>query len=144
MTVDKIVTWVILLSIVDWVEFHDSDSASDLEDSGSTSCIMWKLSIFDTRNCVPISCMCKKQTSASHSSTESEIIALDAAVRMDGALDLWDVVIEMLHSSNHMKPSTKESSWNRSGFNEAADNSLRMSNAKLYRKITRMLINCQI
>ena len=57
MTVDKIVTWVIQLGIVDWVEFQDADSASDLEDSGSTSCIMWKLSFFGRRNCVPISCM---------------------------------------------------------------------------------------
>ena len=38
--------------------------------------------------------MCKKQTSVSHSSTESEIISLDAGLRMDVslALDLWDVV----------------------------------------------------
>ena len=36
--------------------------------------------------------MCKKQTSASHSATESEVISLDAGLRMDGlpALDLWD------------------------------------------------------
>ena len=49
---------------------------------------------------VSISWMCKKQTSVSHSSTESEIISLDAGLRMDGlpALDLWDVVIEVLDS----------------------------------------------
>ena len=36
------------------------------------------------------------------SSAESEINSLDAALRMDGipALGLWDVVIEMLRSSN--------------------------------------------
>ena len=28
--------------------------------------------------------MCKKQTSVSHSSTEAEIISLDAGLRMDG------------------------------------------------------------
>ena len=52
---------------------------------------------------VPISWMCKKQTSASHSSTESEIIPLDAGLRMDGipALDLWDLVAEVLHSSSN-------------------------------------------
>ena len=40
---------------------------------------------------------CKKQNSVSHSSTESEIISLDAGLRMDGlpALDLWDMVIEV-------------------------------------------------
>ena len=40
--------------------------------------------------------MCKKQTSVSHSSTESEIISLDAGLRMDGllALDFRDVVVK--------------------------------------------------
>ena len=44
--------------------------------------------------------MYKKQTSVSHSSTEAEIISLDASWRMDGipALDLWDSVIEVFHS----------------------------------------------
>ena len=44
--------------------------------------------------------MCKKQTSVSHSLTESESVSLDAGLRMDGfpALDLWDLVIEILHS----------------------------------------------
>ena len=43
-------------------------------------------------------------TSVSHSSTEFEIISLDAVLRMDGlpALDLWDVVIEV---SRDRKPS---------------------------------------
>ena len=43
--------------------------------------------------------MRKKQNSASHSSTESEVISLDAGLRMDGllALDLWDLVIDVLH-----------------------------------------------
>ena len=43
----------------------------------------------------PISWMCKKQTSVSHSSTESEIISLDAGLRLDGipALDLWDLIV---------------------------------------------------
>ena len=53
-----------------------------------------------TRLC-QLSWMCKKQTSVSHSSTEAEIISLDAGLRMDGipALDLWDLVIEMFHSA---------------------------------------------
>ena len=52
---------------------------------------------------VPMSWMCKKQTSVSHSSTESEVISLDAGLRMDGVLarDLWDVVIAVLHSSKN-------------------------------------------
>ena len=45
--------------------------------------------------------MCKKQTSVSHSSTESEAVSLDAGLCMDGfpALDLWDLVSDVLHSS---------------------------------------------
>ena len=40
---------------------------------------------------------CKKQTSVSHSSTESEIISLDTGLRLDGlpALELWDLSLEM-------------------------------------------------
>ena len=49
---------------------------------------------------MPISWMCKKQTSVSHSSTEAEIISVDSGLRMDGipALTLWDVVIEVFLS----------------------------------------------
>ena len=44
--------------------------------------------------------MCRKQTSVSHSSAESEIISLDAGLRMDVifALDLWDVMFEAFES----------------------------------------------
>ena len=54
---------------------QDSHFAGDLEDSKSTS-----------------------RRVLSHSSTESEIISLDAGLRMDGllALDLQDIVIEVL------------------------------------------------
>ena len=46
-----------------------------------------------------VSWMCKKQSSVSHSSTESEIISLDASLKMDGisALDLWDLIVTVLH-----------------------------------------------
>ena len=52
---------------------------------------------------VPISWICKKQTSVSHSSTESEIISLDAGLRMDGipALDLWDLIVTVFHGNTH-------------------------------------------
>ena len=54
--------------------------------------------------------MCKKQTSVSHSSTEAEVICLDAGLRMDGtpALDLWDLVIEVFHSSPNQTNKTKD------------------------------------
>ena len=79
--------------------FQDSDFVGDLEDSKSTSGGI--LCIFGSHTFVPISWMCKKQTSVSHSSTEAEIISLDAGLRMDGipALTLWDLVIEVCHSA---------------------------------------------
>ena len=64
--------------------FRDSDFAGDLEDSKSTSERV--LCFFGSRTVVPISWMCKKQTSVSHSSTESDIISLHAGLRMDGYL----------------------------------------------------------
>ena len=49
--------------------------------------------------------MCKKQTSVSHISTESEIISLDTGLRSDGipALDLWDLIVSVLGNTtqNH-------------------------------------------
>ena len=67
--------------------FQDFYFAGDLEDSKSTS--NETLCIFGSHTFVPICWMCKKQTSVSHSSTESEIISLDAGLRLDGipALD---------------------------------------------------------
>ena len=52
----------------------------------------------------PVSWICKKQTSVSPSSTESEVISLDDGLRVDGApaLVLWDLGIEVLHSSNNV------------------------------------------
>ena len=82
--------------------FQDSHYAGDLEDSKSTSGGI--LCIFGSQTFVPQSWMCKKQTAVSHISTESEAMSSDAGLRMDGvsALDLWDLVIEVLHSpSNH-------------------------------------------
>ena len=73
--------------------FQDSDFARDLEDSKSIS--VGTLCVFGSHTFVPISWMCKKQTSVSHSSTESEIISLDAGLRLDGisALHLWDLIV---------------------------------------------------
>ena len=47
--------------------------------------------------------MCLLQTSVTHSSTESEIISLDAGLRMDGvpALDLWDLIVAVLHGNTN-------------------------------------------
>ena len=90
--------------------FQDSDVAGDLEDSKSTSGGV--LCIFGSRTFVPISWMCKKQTSVSHRSVEAEVFSLDAGLRMDGipALDLWDLVIEVFHSfqTKSTKPEMSE------------------------------------
>ena len=64
--------------------------------------------IFGSHTFVPISWMCKKHTSVSHSSTESEIISLDAGLRLDGipALDLWDLTVSVLGNTiqTHERP----------------------------------------
>ena len=80
--------------------FQDSDFAGDIEDSKSSS--GGTLCIFGSHTFVPISWMCKKQTSVSHSSTASEIISLDAGLRLDGkpALDLWNLIVAVLGNTN--------------------------------------------
>ena len=87
-------------------QFQDSDLAGDLEDSKSTS--GGTLCFSGSHTFVPISWMCKKQTSVSHSSTVSEIISLDAGLRLDGipALDLWDLIISVLGNTiqTHERP----------------------------------------
>ena len=79
--------------------FQDSDFAGVLEDSKSTSGAT--LCIFGSHTFVPISWMCKKQTSVSHSSTESEIISLDAGLRLDGkpALNSRNQIVAVLHGN---------------------------------------------
>ena len=78
--------------------FQDSDFAGDLEDSKSTS--GGTLCVFGSHTFVPTSWMCKKQTSVSLSSTESEIITLDTGLRLDGlpAMGLWDLIVSVLGS----------------------------------------------
>ena len=82
--------------------FQDSDFAGDLEDSKSTS--GGTLCIFGSHTFVPVSWMCKKQTSVSHSSTESEINSLDTGLRLDGlpALELWDLIVSVFGSVSHV------------------------------------------
>ena len=86
--------------------FQDSDFAGDLEDSKSTS--GGTLCIFGSHTFVPISWICKKQTSVSHSSTESEIISLDTGLRLDGllALELWDLVVSVFGNISHVSDRT--------------------------------------
>ena len=78
--------------------FQDCDFAGDLEDSKSTS--GGTLCIFGSHTFVPISWRCKKQTAASHSSTQSEIISLNTGLRLDEllVLELWDLIVSVLGS----------------------------------------------
>ena len=93
--INNIVMWVILQKQCRLGLFQDSDFAGDLEDSKSTS--EGTLCVFGSHTFVPTSWMCKKQTSVSRSSTESEITSLDAGLRLDGipALDLWDRIVSV-------------------------------------------------
>ena len=102
MNTNNIVMWEILLSNADW----DCDFAGDLEDSKSTS--GGTLCVFGSHTFVPRSWMCKKQTSVSHSSTESEIISLDTGLRLDGlpALELWDLIVSVFGNISHVSDRT--------------------------------------
>ena len=88
--------------------FQDSDFVEDLEDSKSAS--GGNLCILGSRPFAPTSWTCKKQTSVSHSSTKAEVTSLNAGLRMDGvpALELWDSVIEVFHSSPNQVNNTKD------------------------------------
>ena len=94
MTIVNIVMWQTRLRIVDWVHSNTQTLLATLRTQNQPPEV---LCMFASRTFVPISWMRKKQTSVSHSSTDSEIISLDAGLRMDGlpALDLWDVVIKV-------------------------------------------------
>ena len=92
---NRIATWAVLQNNAGRDCFK-IPTLQDLEDSKSTS--GGALCVFGCHTFVPISWMCKKQTSISHSSTQSEIISLDAGLRLDGipALDLWDLIVFVL------------------------------------------------
>ena len=74
--------WVIRRSIVDWDCAKTQTLLGDLEDSkinfGRNLVYLWKSS----------KKLYVSQTSVSHSFTESEIISLDAGLRLDGLLAL--------------------------------------------------------
>ena len=93
---NNIVMWVILPNNADWDCFKTLTSREILKIRNPL--LEEHCAFFGSHTFVPISWMCKKQTAASHSSTESEIISLDAGLRLDGipALDLWDLIVSVL------------------------------------------------
>ena len=88
--------WVILPNNADWDCFRTLTLQEILKIQNPL--LEGTLCIFGSHTFVPISWMCKKQTSVSHSSTESEIISLDTGLRLDGllALELWDLIVSVL------------------------------------------------
>ena len=135
MLTDNVVMWETRLSTVDRVYSKTQIFAGDLEDfkssSGGVLCIFGS----QTFVLVTIGWMCMKQTSLSHSCTESKIISLDAGLRTDGtpALDLWDVVIEVLHSAKNTHQAVKDhcrKEGRRSSATNRAPGEIRSTNPK--------------
>ena len=103
MNTNSIVMWVILRNNAGWDCFKTLTSREILKIRNPLQ--VEHCAFFGSPTFVPISWMCKKQTSVSHSSTESEIISLDAGLRLDGipALDLRDLIVLVLGNTtqNH-------------------------------------------
>ena len=61
---------------------------------------------------------CTRNKHVTHSSTDAEIISFDAGLRMDGtpAFDLWDLIIEVLHSDWNRKQKLKHERGNPSSI----------------------------
>ena len=97
MNSDNVVMWATRLSIVDWVFSKTQTLLATLRIQNQlrvSLMYLWKPNI--CHHWLDV-----QETNVS--STKSEIISLDAGLRMDGlpALDLWDVVIEVLRSTNN-------------------------------------------
>ena len=76
--------------------FCDASCAGDLKDSKSTSGVL--LCLVSAHTFCPITWLCKKQGATSHSSTEAELIAVEAGLRLEGlpAMTLWDLILDVL------------------------------------------------
>ena len=101
MNTNSILMWVILQNNADWECFKTPILQEILRIQNPL--LDEHYAFFGSHTFVPISWMCKKQTSVSHSSTEAEIISLDAGLRLDGipALDLWDLIVLVLGNTTH-------------------------------------------
>jgi hypothetical protein len=73
--------------------YSDADFAGDKESSRSTTGIF--LALTGPNTFFPLNGVSKKQTCVSHSTPEAEIVAANAAVRLEGlpALQLWDILM---------------------------------------------------
>ena len=98
--------WVILLNNADWDCFKTLTSRDILKIRNPL--LVEHCAFFGSQTFVPMSWMCKKQTSVSHSSTESEVISLDTGLRLDGlpALELWDLIVSVFRSLSQISERT--------------------------------------
>ena len=108
MNINSIVMWVILQDNAGWDCFKTALLREILRTQNPLR--EGTLRVFGSHTLVPISWMCKKQTSVSHSSTESEIISLDAGLRLDGipALVLWDLIVAVLGNTTQKHDRTEK------------------------------------
>ena len=97
---DRVVLWETRHSIADWVCFNTQTLLGTLRTRNQPqveSCVFSEVEqLFQFLDVQETNCCL-------HSSAESEIISLDAGLRMDGlpAHDLWDILIEILRSTNN-------------------------------------------
>ena len=93
--------------------FQDSNFASDLEDSKSTSCGSLYEPLQAEHLSPSVGCVRNKRQYPTVLQN-LKIISLDAGLRMDGllALDLWDVVLEVVRSSKSTKTPTNTAAGN--------------------------------
>ena len=79
--------------------YADADFAGDIASSKSTSGCY--LALVGKNTFIPLGSFSKKQAVVSHSRTESEIVALEQALRAEALplLTLWEHVVTMLHGT---------------------------------------------
>ena len=103
---NNIVMWEILLSNADWDCFRTLTLREILKIQnllqGEHYVYLVVIHLYQKVGCV------RKQTSVSHSSTESEIISLDTGLRLDGllALELWDLIVSVFGNISHISDRT--------------------------------------
>ena len=90
--------------------FCDASFASDIPHSESTSGAF--LALVGSNTFCPITWLVKRQGAVTHSSSEAEIVSLDAALRTVGlpCVIFWDIVVGMLAKHNETtKPDDRHS-----------------------------------
>ena len=128
MNTNNFVKWVILQNNADWDCFKTPILQDILRIKNPL--LEEHYAFLEVIHFVPISWMCKKQTSVSHSSTESGIISLDAGLRLDWipALDLWDLIVLVLGITTQNHDGTGQPGVGRDTSHEPSQQSRGMFN----------------